>query len=86
MRSQRELPDGVFARLAVAPLSEDELILAVSEGTVLLQEGRDAQARGAFGSWVVGQMEQRMTPSERAALELDWSQRPNGDRYGMPNT
>lgn len=84
--AQRELPDGVFARLAVAPLSEDELILAVSEGTVLLQEGRDAQARGAFGSWVVGQMEQRMTPSERAALELDWSQRPNGDRYGMPNT
>ena len=50
---QRELPDGVFARLAVAPFSEDELILAISEGTVLLQEGRDALGRGSFGTWVM---------------------------------
>lgn len=83
--AQRELPDGVFARLAVAPFSEDELILAVSEATVLLQEGRDARARGAFGSWVMGRMEPRMTPAERTALELARSQHPNGDRYGTPN-
>ena len=50
---QRELPDGVFARLAVPPYSEDELVLAVSEATVLLQEGRDAFGRGSFGSWVM---------------------------------
>ena len=52
LTSQKELPDGVFARLAVAPLSEDELILAVSEGTVLLQEGRDDAGRGVLGTWV----------------------------------
>ena len=52
LTSQKELPDGVFARLAVAPLSEDELILAVSEGTVLLQEGRDDAGRGVLGTWI----------------------------------
>lgn len=52
LTSQKELPDGVFARLAVPPFSEDELILAVSEGTVLLQEGRDDSGRGVLGSWV----------------------------------
>ena len=53
LASQKELPDGVFARLAVAPFSEDELILAVSEGTVLLQEGRDDAGRGVLGTWIV---------------------------------
>ena len=52
LTSQRELPDGIFARLAVPPFSEDELILAVSEGTVLLQEGRDDAGRGVLGTWV----------------------------------
>lgn len=52
LASQKELPDGVFARLAVAPFSEDELILAVSEGTVLLQEGRDDSGRGVLGTWI----------------------------------
>lgn len=55
LASQKELPDGVFARLAVAPFSEDELILAISEGTVLLQEGRDDKGRGVLGSWVARQ-------------------------------
>ena len=54
--SQKELPDGVFSRLAVAPFSEDELILAVSEGTVLLQEGRDDAGRGVLGTWIARQM------------------------------
>ena len=49
---QVELPDGEFARLNVAPYSEDELILATSEGIVLLQEGMDRTGRGVFGSWV----------------------------------
>ena len=52
LASQKELPDGVFSRLAVPPFSEDELILAVSEGTVLLQEGRDDAGRGVLGTWV----------------------------------
>lgn len=50
--SQIELPDGVFARLAVPPYSEDELILAISEATVLLQEGDEKSGRGVLGSWV----------------------------------
>ena len=50
--SQTELPDGVFARLAVPPYSEDELIVALSEGTVLLLEGREQDGRGPFGLWV----------------------------------
>ena len=49
---QIELPDGVFARLAVRPYSEDELVVALSEGTVLLQEGRDPEGRGVLSSWV----------------------------------
>ena len=50
--TQTELPDGVFSRLAVPPYSEDELILAVSEATVLLQEGDDKSGRGVLGSWI----------------------------------
>ena len=55
LAAQKELPDGVFSRLAVAPFSEDELILAISEGTVLLQEGRDDSGRGVLGTWVARQ-------------------------------
>ena len=57
---QAELPDGEFARLRVPPYGEDELIVAVSEGIVLLQEGNDRSGRGVFGSWVA-----------RATAELD---------------
>lgn len=49
---QIELPDGEFARLNVPPYGEDELVLAVSEGIVLLQEGNDRSGKGVFGSWV----------------------------------
>ena len=49
---QRELPDGVFARFPAPPYSEDELIVALSEGTVLLLEGREQDGRGPFGLWV----------------------------------
>ena len=49
---QRELPDGVFARFPAPPYSEDELIVALSEGTVLLLEGREQGGRGPFGLWV----------------------------------
>lgn len=52
---QDELADGVFSRLACQPFSEDELILAVSEGAVLLQEGRYAEEHGPLGSWIAAQ-------------------------------
>lgn len=76
---QDEYPDGVYARLAVQPGSEDELILAVSEGAVLLQEGleelegvpfgeppaEDALHTGALGNWVMHE------PAVRTAAERD---------------
>ena len=49
---QDDLPDGVYARICVTPMSEDELILATSEATVLLQEGCDDHERGSLGSWL----------------------------------
>ena len=49
---QSELPDGAFARILVTPYSEDEMIVAISESTVLLQEGNDFEGRGVLGSWV----------------------------------
>ena len=68
--SQRELPDGVFCRLAVPPYSEDELIVATSEATVLFQEGRDSHGRGALGSWVAAQA-QRLDPRGVAELRAE---------------
>lgn len=50
--SQGEVPDGIFARLCVEPYSNDELVLAVSEATVLTQEGVDQTGLGALGSFI----------------------------------
>lgn len=58
---QHELPDGVFARLAAPAFSEDELIVALSEATVLLLEGREQDGRGPFGSWLARESE-RLAP------------------------
>ncbi|MEY8437150.1 response regulator receiver protein [Atopobiaceae bacterium 24-176] len=52
LSTQSELPDGVFARLAVEPYSNDELVLAVSESSVIFQEGVDLKGMGALGSFV----------------------------------
>lgn len=52
---QNDIPDGVYSRILVEPGSEDELILAVSEATVLLQEGCDIHERGTIGSWLAEQ-------------------------------
>lgn len=65
---QSELPDGIFSRLAVTPYSEDELILAVSEATVLLQEGRDPENRGFFGRWLAAECSRRDPEAAREAL------------------
>lgn len=72
---QRELPDGVFSRLSTQPRSEDELILAISEGTVLLQEGRDKEGRGALGAWLREECLGRMDRETRARVfadEVEW--------------
>ncbi|WP_051353714.1 tetratricopeptide repeat protein [Atopobium fossor] len=52
LKQQEELPDGVFCRLPVIPFSENELIVAVSEASVLLQEGRDDGEHGPLGNWL----------------------------------
>lgn len=49
---QAEFPEGVFARVHVAPGSEDELILALSEATPLLQEGLGAPDNACLASWI----------------------------------
>lgn len=79
---QNELPDGVFARLAVLPYSEDELILAVSEGTVLLQEGRDPENRGVLGRWVADECA-RMDPE---AARTVMAERQQAEGAGQRST
>lgn len=56
---QLEVASGTFARVRVAPYSVDELVVALSEGIVLLQEGGLPGGIGALGAWV-----------ERTVLEM----------------
>ena len=49
---QAEFPDGIFARVNVAPQGEDELILALSEATPLLQEGLGAPTDASLAIWI----------------------------------
>lgn len=72
---QGELPDGEFSRLRVRPYSEDELVLATSEGIVLLQEGNDRTGKGVLGAWVADQVA-RMSPD--AAREAEREAREEG--------
>ena len=56
---QKDLPEGEFSRLNVLPYSEDELIIAIAEATVLLQEGNDLIGRGVLGRWLADQIRAR---------------------------
>lgn len=49
---QVEFPDGVFSRLNVQPGSTDELAIALSEATPLLQEGVGAPDNASLAAWV----------------------------------
>jgi hypothetical protein len=49
---QQQLPEGVFSRLDVEQGSDSELALAVSEASLLLQEGRVAAQRGSLGEFI----------------------------------
>ena len=53
---QAELPDGLFARVRMVPYSEDELVVALSEATVLTQEGAEEYGQGPFGMWIVDEL------------------------------
>ena len=74
---QDELSDGFFARIVVPVGGEDELILAVSEGSVLLQEGRETDNRGPLGAWIAALPEVRQGAVEDAA-ELARGTGPSG--------
>ncbi len=66
---QAEFPEGVFARVHVLPQSDDELILALSEATPLLQEGIGSPESACLASWiatnplVTNGLERRAAPS-----------------------
>ena len=49
---QSEFPDGVFGRVNAEPGSADELVLALSEATPLLQEGVGTPDDASFSIWV----------------------------------
>lgn len=49
---QTEFPDGIYSRVNIAPGSQDELILALSEATPLLQEGLGAPDNAGFATWI----------------------------------
>lgn len=49
---QAEFPDGVFCRVNVEPGSIDELILALSEATPLLQEGLGSPSNACLSMWI----------------------------------
>ena len=60
---QAEFPDGVFCRVNVEPGSIDELILALSEATPLLQEGLGSPSNACLSTWIA--------THERVQRELD---------------
>ena len=49
---QDEVIQGAFARPSFSPGTLDELLFAVSEASVLFQEGFDPSGHGIFGEWV----------------------------------
>ncbi|MDO4595635.1 MAG: hypothetical protein Q4B30_01495 [Coriobacteriaceae bacterium] len=62
---QTELPEGAFARVRVIPGTDDELMIAISEATPLLQEGLGAPESAAFAAWIANtDMVQRALENE----------------------
>lgn len=78
---QTEVADGLFARVRVAPNSEDELVIAVSEGVVLLQEGSSLTNRGSLGGWVA-RMASQMDPAAATGTSPAKPQRPGAAGEG----
>lgn len=68
---QAEFPDGVFARVNVEPGSEDELVLALSEATPLLQEGMGTPDAASFALWVAEHplVQQALSEQDRTLRE-----------------
>ena len=75
---QAEFPDGIFARVNVVPGSEDELILALSEATPLLQEGYGAPDNACLASWIALHDAVQEALDQRRAAAPSRSLRPRG--------
>lgn len=52
LSAQTEFPEGVYSRVCVQPGSEDELMLAISEATPLLQEGQGSPDAACLSWWI----------------------------------
>ncbi len=76
---QSELPEPMFARLACDPYSNDEIVLAVSEATVLLQESADESGRGPFGTFVAEHPGVRAAYSRELEFYGESSEEVGGD-------
>ncbi len=76
---QAEFPDGAFSRVHVMPGSEDELVLALSEATPLLQEGMGTPDAASFAIWIA---EHELVQAALSAQDLQFgeqmSRRGNG--------
>ena len=77
---QAEFPEGVFGRVNVEAGSEDELILALSEATPLLQEGVGAPESASLAAWIgthdavqsaLSRLDARMTTPQGRPLRGD---------------
>ncbi|MDO4437430.1 MAG: hypothetical protein Q4B77_05710 [Coriobacteriaceae bacterium] len=78
---QAEFPDGVFGRVRVQPGSDDELVLALSEATPLLQEGMGTPEAASLALWVSEhELVQQELVKDGAALDFDMQ--PNDDAKG----
>lgn len=79
---QVEFPEGVWARVHVAPGSADELALAVSEATPLLQEGMGTPDYASFSTWIAEHdiVQRELTEADRRQAGAGRAPRPKGGR------
>lgn len=66
---QAELPEGIYARANAMPGSTDELVLAVSEATPLLQEGIGSPTSACFAAWIANHELVREALQDQGAFE-----------------
>lgn len=79
---QAEFPDGAFSRVHVMPGSEDELVLALSEATPLLQEGMGTPEAASFSLWL---SEHELVQKSLTAQDLQLREQMGGMTHGGGN-
>lgn len=75
---QTEVADGIYARFACTPYGEDELVVALSEATVILQEGAEQDGRGVVGTALVDDL-RALFPEESAKALATLAHERGGD-------